>query len=280
MTSSAAEVWSDNFDDNDYNDWIVTEGNFSIVNGALRSDSARSTIVHNSSISTGTWSFDVYVESDNVTNTLDCAIYFINDDFAETYGLMFSEDLLLLIAGDSTIEQYQTTIEFTGWWNIKVTRDASGLFTVFINDFFYMSEVDLQFSSSSTFSFWSRTGSMLDNVVVSDSVDIIQQWYDFGPLSLLHYVILGCALLFFIASVFVIVKPSRALKYEVVRPWFYLGVFSIFGVAYLLPMMYFGNKPGILAGLTQIAFGLIVPIVHRRERTKSLEASSDKSSSV
>ncbi|MHA1908438.1 MAG: hypothetical protein ACW98Y_14150 [Candidatus Thorarchaeota archaeon] len=284
MMGSAALVWSDNFDDGDYNGWTVTDGSFSIENGALNSDSSWSTIVRNSSIDSGTWSFDIFVESDNDTNSLDCAIFFIVGDYefptddsggfsdmVDPYGLFFSENLLMLIAGPSTIEHYETTTEFTGWWHIDITRDSDGTFSLFINDFFYMAEIDTLYSESGYFVFWSRENCMLDNIVVSDSIDIVQQWYDFGPFTWWTYVQFGCGFVFILMTVYIIARPPKAQKTAVVKPWLLFALLAILGAVELVTMIGIGDRTGILVAITQIIFSLAALFVEKRERMKLSE---------
>ena len=56
----AEVVWSDDFDDGDYDGWEVKRGNWSADNGFLRV-LKDGDIYRPSTTSVGTWSFDVYV---------------------------------------------------------------------------------------------------------------------------------------------------------------------------------------------------------------------------
>jgi hypothetical protein len=52
-------VWSDDFDDGDYDGWIIAEGMFLVEEGALKAVSSMSTAFLPSAIAVGTWSFAV-----------------------------------------------------------------------------------------------------------------------------------------------------------------------------------------------------------------------------
>ena len=63
----AAEVWSDDFDDGNYDDWTVTEGEFTCADGYLEvtehtggTAGSWSGIYRNSTVTSGTWSFDYF----------------------------------------------------------------------------------------------------------------------------------------------------------------------------------------------------------------------------
>jgi hypothetical protein len=61
--SSAVVVWSDNFDDGNYDDWTVDLGDWRILDGTMDAyhvDEIESIAWHESTQVTGTWSFDYY----------------------------------------------------------------------------------------------------------------------------------------------------------------------------------------------------------------------------
>ncbi|MFW9847197.1 MAG: hypothetical protein ACFFD6_10640, partial [Candidatus Thorarchaeota archaeon] len=62
--ASAAIVWSDNFNDGNYNDWTVDGGGFTAANGYLEcteSGTGQSSRIHyNSTVNFGSWSFDFF----------------------------------------------------------------------------------------------------------------------------------------------------------------------------------------------------------------------------
>ena len=71
----AEVVWSDDFNDGDYDGWGIQRGNWSADNNYLRI-SNEGDIYHPSAVSKGTWSFDVYVTP---TPVIDHSIHFMLD---------------------------------------------------------------------------------------------------------------------------------------------------------------------------------------------------------
>jgi hypothetical protein len=64
LPCSAMEIWSDDFNDGDHSGWTVIAGNFSVSNNTLQAEGDDfSCIIHPSPVTTGTWSFDVYLGS-------------------------------------------------------------------------------------------------------------------------------------------------------------------------------------------------------------------------
>ena len=58
--SAAAVVWSDNFDDGNYDGWTVEDGDYSVTDGALRSEATgdlNNIIWYPSTTAVGTWNF-------------------------------------------------------------------------------------------------------------------------------------------------------------------------------------------------------------------------------
>jgi hypothetical protein len=61
---NAEIVWSDDFDDGTYDGWTVGEGSFSASEYMLEATGEfPNNIYHESSVITGTWSFDVLIET-------------------------------------------------------------------------------------------------------------------------------------------------------------------------------------------------------------------------
>ena len=208
VPSTAAVVWVDDFNDGNYNGWTVrgflkidggilgqkkTEGNFSAADSTLRAtgepanvkDTLWNLAEHPSSVAYGTWSFDV--------NAMDIpehhfyVFFMINDweTFPEsTYGYCIyispkdAEFKLMKLAGDARfikipLDRYQFDLAaFSGWQHIDVTRDTDGQFYVYINGTLRLEAVDTEITTSTNFRFGSETGPALDNVIVSDTVDI------------------------------------------------------------------------------------------------------------
>jgi len=203
----AEVVWSDDFDDGDYDGWEIQRGNWSAENGFLRVSKPGS-IYHPSTTSVGTWSFDVYV-----TPVGDYHIFFLfMADSPVLYppaGLMDFNGYTLLIYAfpdgrSSTLDLYSSSGSWIGtrelleiydvgwdlshrWHHIDITRDNEGRICVYLNGELVIDLVDRSSNSSSYVQFLSESDPAFDNIVVKDYVDPpqIQEWsedFDDGDL--------------------------------------------------------------------------------------------------
>lgn len=182
-----ATVWSDNFDDGNYDDWTVLAGTLSASEHALRVTGFGYVVVYrNSTTVTGTWNFDL----DMTDEPDDAQVCFITNSIdgkyvRDNYLVENTEDgfrLMRWIWDGSKmnfliLDNYIVTGGLDGWYHFDITRDGSGQMYVYINDTLAMQAVDTTHDISSCFVFNvpiapSGTGPAIDNVVVSDSVDI------------------------------------------------------------------------------------------------------------
>ena len=194
----AEVVWSDDFDDGDYDGWEVKRGNWSAENGFLRI-SDPGDIYRPSTTSVGTWSFDVYVTP---VGSNHFSFLFMSDTPASYIPLdllNFNGYLLMIYAfpdgRSSTLDLYSSTgswkvkrelleIYDVGmdlsyrWHHMDITRDDEGRICVYLNRRLVIDLVDRNSNSSSFFQFLSETGPAIDNIVVKDYVDPphIQEW--------------------------------------------------------------------------------------------------------
>ncbi len=200
----AAEVWSDNFDDEDISDWqlfvvnhsvspdTLQPGNSTAVGGALRHIGVEwSYAGHNSTVAYGTWIFDVDIQVPEYENhfTILFASEIFNDDWltrrtiGESYAVVFYLDPTVdeiklgrsSHSGHVDLDRYFTdTLE--GWRNIIVTREPSGQFYVYLDGDLILKGKDTFHTTSKRFYFLSHGGPAIDNVSVSDAID-----YDAAP---------------------------------------------------------------------------------------------------
>ena len=202
----SAEVWSDNFDDEDISDWYVIgadmttdpgieiEANYSLTGGVLRSlGSDYNFFLHESSVAFGTWTFDVDVQEPDNT-----------DQFWIGFGANYTEDWLIhsyvgdgyslrfLFTADSTegnIGLFRSTVAggsvgratytvdpIRGWKNIIMTRDPTGQFYVYVDGELAMGAKDMTVTTSEAFCYLGQGNPALDNITVSNTVD-----YDKAP---------------------------------------------------------------------------------------------------
>ncbi|WP_455284974.1 hypothetical protein [[Eubacterium] cellulosolvens] len=205
-TCRAAEVWSDDFNDGNYDGWTVfgldftTEpstqlvANYSAADGTLQDigpqpdRTVRSYAMHNSSVAYGTWSFDInavdtpshyfYVRfmtlDPIVLNGYDLAIAVGRGLGSGPDRLIDREFALFKRVNDKAFRlgRYAVSGGIAGWQHIDITRDTSGQFCVYVNGTLRIKAIDIQHTTSKYFMFGTEVGPALDNVVVSDTVDI------------------------------------------------------------------------------------------------------------
>jgi hypothetical protein len=193
----AATVWSDDFNDGNYNGWYVTNGTFSAEDHTLRSIGAGGCIIHPSSVTTGTWSFDIL-------GVNDTTIGFIGNYPVPISGIKnlciykssgFALDLIVAPQGYSsgyidTEYDFPSSTKSTGWQHIDATRSSDGRICVYINGTLVIDKVNTQFTTTSDLDyfcvwlgvdptagfpsplpFFGSEGA-IDNIVVSNTVDI------------------------------------------------------------------------------------------------------------
>ena len=199
----AAEVWSDDFDDENYDGWTISEGEFSVSDGMLTPSPGEtldyfSVIRHNSSITIGTWSFDLvgreksdswynnafnydngrrFVEIQFMASKLD---FWNQTGYAfgiwQPYGRMGENPAFVLhkwIDGNpegEAVKKY-VPLDFNGKHHIDITRNSTGHIGVYINDTLRLSYVDTEVETSSYFEISSfRDYAMIgiDNITVDD----------------------------------------------------------------------------------------------------------------
>jgi hypothetical protein len=197
----SAEVWSDNFNDGDISDWSVWgwngtdaekfDGNFTLADGSLRTQGDNTSIAIHSYPTTavGTWSFDVdCVDNDNhhfyvaffagtpTNDTLDppheYGLMVVTGVFAafDTEFVLYRRD-----AGSFTLSNVigRYNLEtVSGWHHIDITHDADGRFCAYFNETLGISGSDGTYDNAEYFSFYSPGGPAIDNVRVSNSIDI------------------------------------------------------------------------------------------------------------
>jgi hypothetical protein len=201
----AGTVWSDNFNDGNYEGWTVSgalnpfsvaeileNGSFSAASKVLQAGgsptvdpSLWSWASHPSTVATGTWSFDLYMTS--AITSMDVGVILILDKPTYTvpldwhgYTLELAHTGVLYLwrwnGGSSTnfSEIGSGTFPYKegSWIHIDVTRNADGRFCVYTNGTLRIDAVDKRYFTSSYFLFESRPGPAIDNIVVSNTVDI------------------------------------------------------------------------------------------------------------
>ena len=192
----ASPVWSDNFDDLNYDGWTVMNGTFTAADGTLRPTGLSSyyIIVHPSSVTTGTWSFDVTGLLDTATPYYETRVLFMcvkpvpyagwngmgvptrggdsrggHAHYIEVFGSVAGEDQ----AWDLGDAKLPSDTDMLAWQHIDITRSSDGRICVYVNGTLLLDVTDTRITTSNYFCFaTSLSASAIDNIVVSDTVDI------------------------------------------------------------------------------------------------------------
>ncbi|MFX1484314.1 MAG: hypothetical protein ACFFCP_14125 [Promethearchaeota archaeon] len=196
-TAKATMVWSDNFDDGNYDGWTTIgyengttlntiPANFSAASGMLTvlDDDIQGARI-NSTTNVGAWSFDMYVP-DTATGGID--VFFMSNG-TRPYPHFGSEmisveayleedrfDFWSLIGANEGRLHYHfvPTGGLYGWHHFDVTRESSNRFRLFCNGTFLIEETISVVTTSTYFEFWcwNATGAAIDNIVVDDDPTI------------------------------------------------------------------------------------------------------------
>jgi hypothetical protein len=201
----SAVVWSDDFEDENIDDWEIfgvnyttfplqlIPGNFSVSGGLLRNVGPEwDYAFHNSSVAYGTWIFDVDIQRPDDLDRFPVGfmseynIEKLLNDTGNNYIISFrifdddpDGDIRLarndIDKGTTFLDSYYVEI-IRGWWNVIVTREESGQFYVYLNGDLILDVVDTTHTTSDCFVFYGYANPAIDNITVSDTID-----YDKAP---------------------------------------------------------------------------------------------------
>ena len=202
---AATTVWSDNFDDGDYDGWILLLGDFNMTSNTLEGfDGQDNVIYHNSSIAYGTWSFDVHLTNNTREYPL---IFFITNDTGNPQPPSVTDDEFPrnsvffsihwdpsyvdnLFAGFNKMENgNQISLSWNSWnvsgyltpqWiHVDITRDPTGTVNAYVDGVhhvgpipIYNASTSFDFTTSNYFTVYINGDVALDNITVSDTIDI------------------------------------------------------------------------------------------------------------
>jgi hypothetical protein len=170
--NKAETVWSDNFDDGNYDGWTVTNGTFVVEDGILKTGPGSLNVIRCNGYgpSTGTWSFDLLATGWTV-------VYFVVNS---------QQDLVIVFTGQyyyvqriDVVNGSYSSVRFAGvasaWQHLNVTRNQEGRICVYNNGTLVADYVDSAYVPPPDFFIFYSTGgeAAIDNIVVSDTVDII-----------------------------------------------------------------------------------------------------------
>lgn len=173
-------VWMDDFNDGDYDEWIIEGGLFSIVNNSLILQGSLlwpkvATIFRESQGAFGNWSFDIkgwtpsvwFIASSpdhrNVSGYRFARV--VTEDNAQFFGLY------RVLNGQETRIAYSTATNDTNWHHVEIERGLDGIFSIDLNGSQIISIVDVNISTSNYFVFGGYSpGPGIDNVDVDSFV--------------------------------------------------------------------------------------------------------------
>lgn len=191
ITCDAAILWSDDFDDGNYDGWTVALGNYSISDNTLHADGEGwNRIIHSSTVARGTWSLDLYIPDEGWCDIL-CVVDSLNPEYNQSpihgFGLSFrntvpNPESVLHMFYDyfcPGFDIYAKSSGFTGWTHIDITWADNEQMYVYYDEVRQMEDMDSRSSVlnvSSYFVLEATTGVKFDNISVSDTIDVTQVW--------------------------------------------------------------------------------------------------------
>ncbi len=176
--AGAAMVWSDDFNDTDYNGWTVETGAFTAADSILRCTSESMGVVHHpSTVATGTWSFDFVFSSMLHVSIIYFAVGVISDLMGnQGYQITVNNyGFTLYVVTDSattTLDTYTAPSGLQGRQHFGFTRDAGGLIRGYLNGSLVVEATNTEHSTVNYFLAHMFEDESLDNIVVSNTVDI------------------------------------------------------------------------------------------------------------
>ena len=177
----AGVIWSDDFDNGNYDGWIVASGAFSAEDKTLRTVAGFSEYVlfYPSFVATGTWSFDVLVGTETDIFFMYTPLMNEQDEYEGIEILWFGTHLQLYSfssfydAGSLRLGEYIFASTIPGWRHLDVTRDSDGRICIYHNGTLILDLVDQATLTSSEFFIYLPSGAAaIDNVFVSNTIDI------------------------------------------------------------------------------------------------------------
>lgn len=173
-------VWEDNFDDQNYTGWTVVEGSFTAQNDQLEGATVGelNRIFYNSTVATGTWSFDVYHADVYycpyvwfIVNTLDSSLL-----PWDGYLLHISpyDGVEIWVDDEVESENLGSYMPPGGikekWLHFDITRDPNGHMCLYVNSLLGLEVDSTNFNTSLYFYFNCYDRHAIDNIIVYDEV--------------------------------------------------------------------------------------------------------------
>ena len=232
----SAIVWSDDFDDGNFDGWTICE-NAEISTGSdwsaadnylqLEEDTWSSffglewgVISHPSNVAYGNWSFDFKANDSSVEVGAFVSIMFVSNNITaltdindwSCYWVYFevvsaSEFTVKLRKNLMTIiNTTDTNVPVAGWHHIEVTRTESGLFSVYHNGSLIIQDDDTGIDTSEMFAFAGQKGIMIDNIVVDNEIPTTPPTTPTSPSMPLELLVVGAGVVVVIVVIVIILR--------------------------------------------------------------------------
>ncbi|MFX1565370.1 MAG: hypothetical protein ACFFCH_05215 [Promethearchaeota archaeon] len=174
---AATIIWADDFNDGDYNGWNVVYGAFSTEDNLLRAEVGQSCINHPSTVIVGTWSFDFifsgqFSSGANIGFACEEVVLYPITGYVLKVGRSAFELVVWNQSYDWIIGSYYPLYHINGRQEIDITREENGQFRVYINNTLQIEAIDTTISASNYFHFFCGPNEALDDISVSDSIDV------------------------------------------------------------------------------------------------------------
>ncbi|MHA2307307.1 MAG: COG1470 family protein [Candidatus Hodarchaeales archaeon] len=188
----AVNIWSDDFEDGNYDEWTVLDGSFLASSTKLMASGEMTDphrIRHDSNISYGTWSFDVLINMSSYIYGESMYIYFLMESLESLgdeigYYLRLIADPSWMVWPTSFTFGSRTAIstkslgessyagKLAQKQHIDITRSIDGHFNVFVDETLIIEAMDNEYTTSNYFGFHTQAGHGLDNITVDNEIKI------------------------------------------------------------------------------------------------------------
>ncbi|MHA2302738.1 MAG: hypothetical protein ACXACD_17465 [Candidatus Thorarchaeota archaeon] len=222
-TANATVIWEDDFDDENLDGWTIfgwesmdspvkIEGNFSAASGMLTAlDDDLNVARHDSNVTVGTWSFDMFVPDDDygfirvefMSNGASLGAHGNMSWIAVSAWFYGTAPLFYLLYGLGSSKTLLKTINrpLQGWHHIEASRNDDGRFLVYFNGTLEANVTSTLVTSSTYLQVLCNnvTGAAIDNLVVE-----VETPTPSLPPDIITYVIVGgvAAVVIVVAIVF------------------------------------------------------------------------------
>jgi len=176
-------MWSDDFNDGNYEGWTVQNGTFTVKNGRLKAGpGSYNVIMHQSSVAFGTWSFDLFSNSSAVIVFI--GTYPLYSSLAPNQGYKLSQGgatgyFIQRYTSDSphgSVSRWDRSFGYEvsafKWQHINITRSQDGHICIYDNGTLILDTADNANIPASEYFLFSGKEAIIDNIVVSNTVDI------------------------------------------------------------------------------------------------------------